>query len=76
LTDSGDAAVSRHPLVINTAHTAELGAAAQIERFIKQCSISILNIAGPRASGWPEAHEYAERTVRALLAMASVPEHR
>jgi hypothetical protein len=44
-------------------------AAAQITRFVEQRSIRTLNVAGPRASGWPQAHEYADGTVRALLAL-------
>lgn len=58
---------SRPHLVIDAAQTAEPEAAAQIAQFVEQRSIGILNVAGPRASGWPRAHNYAQRTIGALL---------
>ena len=54
-------------LVIDAEQTTEPEAAAQIARFVEQRSIARLNVAGPRASGWPRAHGYAERTIGALL---------
>lgn len=60
-------------LVIDTGQVTESDAALQIARFAEQHSIRTLNVAGPRASGWPRAHEYAERTIRALLALHRQP---
>ncbi len=54
--------------VIDAAQTAISDAAAQIARFVEQRSIRRLNVAGQRASGWPQAHRYAEATVRAMRA--------
>lgn len=54
-------------LVIDAARTAESEAASQVARFIEWRSIRTLNVAGPRATGWPQGHEYARRTIRALL---------
>lgn len=41
--------------------------AAQARAFIEAHAIARLNVAGPRASQWPGAHEYAHAAVRALL---------
>jgi Circularly permutated YpsA SLOG family len=60
-------------LVIDAARVVESDSAVQIARFVEQHSIRTLNVAGPRASGWSRAHEYAERTVRALLALRRLP---
>lgn len=60
-------------LVIDAARTAESDAAAQIARFVEQHLIRVLNVAGPRASGWPQAHEYAERTISALFVLRRQP---
>jgi hypothetical protein len=42
-------------------------AAAKLAAFIERHRLSVLNIAGPRASKWPEAWHYAHSTVRHLL---------
>ncbi len=61
--------LNRKPVfVIDVAQTARSDAAAQIVRFFQQRSIRRLNVAGQRASGWPQAHRYAEATVRAMRA--------
>jgi hypothetical protein len=54
-------------LLINAAQTAESDATSQIAYFIEQRSIRKLNVAGPRASGWAQGHQYAEGTIRGLL---------
>jgi Circularly permutated YpsA SLOG family len=56
-------------IVIDASQTAESDAAMQIARFVGHHSVRTLNVAGPRASGWPQAHEYAERTIGALIAL-------
>jgi len=56
-------------LVIDAAQHPASEAAAQIATFIERHSIRTLNVAGPRASTWSHAHEYAQRTVCGLLAL-------
>ncbi len=60
-------------LVIDAAETGEADAARLIARFIDEHDIRVLNIAGPRASLWPEAHAFATRTVRDLLGALNEP---
>jgi hypothetical protein len=61
----------RPALVIDAAQLSEQEAAEQIVRFIQQRSVRVLNVAGPRASGWPGGHAYSELTVRTLLCRLS-----
>jgi hypothetical protein len=42
-------------------------AAVKLAAFIERHRLSVLNVAGPRASKWPEAWHYAHSTVRHLL---------
>jgi hypothetical protein len=42
-------------------------AAVKLEAFIGHHRLAVLNIAGPRASKWPDAWRYAHSTVRHLL---------
>lgn len=42
-------------------------AAAELAAFITREDLSVLNIAGPRASKWPGAHAYAHETIRHLI---------
>jgi hypothetical protein len=42
-------------------------AARELAAFVAGHDISLLNIAGPRASKWPQAHAYAYATVMAIL---------
>lgn len=62
-------ALVKPALVIDAALRAEPEAAAQIAAFVEDRSVRILNVAGPRASTWPRSHEYAQRTIRELLAL-------
>jgi len=56
-------------LVIDATKTAESDVAAKIAQIVEEHSVGLLNVAGPRASGWPHAHEYARRTICALLGL-------
>jgi putative molybdenum carrier protein len=56
-------------LVINATKTAESDAAAKIAQIVEERSVSVLNVAGPRARGWLHAHEYARHTICALLGL-------
>lgn len=42
-------------------------AAHQLVAFVTSGEISVLNVAGPRASKWPEGHAYAYKTITRLL---------
>jgi predicted Rossmann-fold nucleotide-binding protein len=42
-------------------------AAREVRRFVAEHDVRRLNVAGPRASGWPEGADYARRAVTALL---------
>jgi len=48
-------------------------AARELLAFVAGNNISLLNVAGPRASKWPQAHQYAHSTVRNLLSAYSSP---
>ena len=45
-------------------------ASKKIEMFVNQNSISVLNIAGPRASGEPRAYGYAKKLIECFLGLA------
>lgn len=53
--------------LIDTTDVTTAAAAAQARRFVLEHSIRRLNVAGPRASNWANAHAYARAVVRALL---------
>jgi hypothetical protein len=54
-------------LLIDAATTAEANAVREMDGFILQHEIRILNVAGPRASDWLEGHGFAYRVVRDLV---------
>lgn len=54
-------------LVIDAAHSNGREAAEAIGAFIERENIAVLNVAGPRASKWPEAHDYAYAAISHLL---------
>lgn len=54
-------------LLIDAARTSSSEAAVEIRAFIAREDIAVLNVAGPRASKWPEAHDYAYAAVAHLL---------
>jgi hypothetical protein len=53
--------------LIDAAGIDAASAATEIARFVEANAICVLNVAGPRLSGWPEGHEFSLRTLRALL---------
>jgi hypothetical protein len=59
-------------LVIDAAQANTREAGAKISAFIEREAISVLNVAGPRASKWPEAQHYA----REALAVIATPRAR
>ena len=58
--------------VIDASTTAPAAAADLIGDFVARHGVAVLNIAGPRASKWPGAREYAHAVVARLL-QARVP---
>jgi Circularly permutated YpsA SLOG family len=53
--------------LIDASKLATENAARLITEFVRNNKISILNIAGPRQSEWPEAYDYASGAVEAFL---------
>jgi hypothetical protein len=54
-------------LVIDASARAPDAAAREIAAFVEREGVSVLNIAGPRASKWPRARDYAHDVVSCLL---------
>lgn len=53
--------------LVDAARTDPLSAALDLARFVDAHPVQMLNVAGPRLSGWPQGHEFALCTIRALL---------
>jgi len=53
--------------LIDAGSTAPRDAALKLAAFIERNRLSVLNIAGPRASKWPGARDHAYQTVTRLL---------
>ncbi len=45
----------------------ETSAAAAIIRFVDENGIKVLNVAGPRLSGWPQGHEYVKGAITEVI---------
>jgi hypothetical protein len=54
-------------LTIDASDVREEEAAEAVLRFVEAHRIAVLNVAGPRASGWREGSDYAERVIRELF---------
>jgi len=54
-------------LVIDASRSRPRESSDAVGAFIKKHGITVLNVAGPRASKWPGAHRYAQATVKHLL---------
>jgi hypothetical protein len=54
-------------VAIDAMHTDAEAAAVDIAAFIDTHAIRVLNVAGPRASGWPLGSDFAHHAIRALL---------
>jgi hypothetical protein len=55
-------------VVIDASKTLESEAAAELARFVDEHDIRVLNVAGPRSSGWRQGHAFAVGTVAVLIA--------
>ena len=56
---------------IDAARATPEQAAARIDAFVRKHDISVLNVAGPRASKQPAAHDYARATLALVIAAAT-----
>ena|ERR1700728_532492 len=54
-------------IVLDAKQNAESNAAAAIVRFADENHIGVLNVAGPRLSGWAQGQAFAERVVAELI---------
>lgn len=54
-------------IVLDAKQNAESNVVAAIVRFALENHIGVLNVAGPRLSGWAEGHAFADRVVRELI---------
>ena len=57
--------------LIDASHVSTEQAAQLISDFVRENKIDILNVAGPRASEWPEAYDYAFRALDIFLTRCS-----
>ena len=62
--------------LIDASRAAPPEAAARIVSFIAKNRISVLNVAGPRASKQPAAHEYARETMTLVIAAGRARDER
>jgi len=62
---------ARPYLVIDASLRAESAAAIEIASFVREHGIRILNVAGPRASEWSQAHQFAYEVILELLRQIS-----
>jgi len=53
--------------LIDASNVSTEKAAQLIADFVRETKIDILNVAGPRASEWPEGYDYAYRTLDSFL---------
>jgi hypothetical protein len=53
--------------LIGASNVSTQKAAQLIADFVRENKIDILNVAGPRASEWPEGYDYAYRTLDSFL---------
>ena len=53
--------------LIDASNVSTQKAAQLIADFVRENKIDILNVAGPRASEWPEGYDYAYRTLDSFL---------
>ena len=54
-------------VVVDASKTSESAAAAEIARFVEEQGIKVLNVAGPRLSGWRQGHGFAIEVVGELI---------
>jgi hypothetical protein len=57
-------------LLIDAAHSSVAQAAGEVAAFAARESVKVLNVAGPRASGWPQAQAYSQQVVGRFVSLA------
>jgi hypothetical protein len=60
-------------LVIDASKSSAPAAASTVLPWLHQHEIRVLNVAGPRRSGWSDGHDYARRVIGILLAHSRSP---
>jgi hypothetical protein len=58
---------SKPLLIVDRTKTSEAAAAPAIVEFVQANSIGVLNVAGPRSSGWAEGFEFALEVISRIL---------
>jgi Circularly permutated YpsA SLOG family len=58
-------------VVLDASQTTEPAAAAAIVHFVKENEIVVLNVAGPRLSGWPQGHAFALAVVGGVIGLVA-----
>jgi hypothetical protein len=62
-------------LILDARRTAEPAAAAASIEFVEENAIRVLNVAGPRSSGWPEGYGFALAVVAELIRKSRPDSH-
>jgi hypothetical protein len=60
-------------VALDATQISESAAAAAIVRFVEENEIQVLNVAGPRANGWPEGYAIALGVVGGVIGRWQVP---
>ena len=60
---------SKPRVVIDASKISESAAAAEIARFVEEHEIPVLNVAGPRLSGWRQGYTFAMVMVGEVIAL-------
>jgi hypothetical protein len=59
-------------IVLDAVQISTERATSAVLRFIEENEIEILNVGGPRASGWPEGYQFALAVVGGVIAQATL----
>ena len=54
-------------VVVDASKTSKSEAAVEIARFVEEQDIKVLNVSGPRLSGWAQGHGFAVGTVAEVV---------
>jgi hypothetical protein len=61
------ALLKRPYVLVNARRLAEAEAIAAVVAFVREHAIRTLNVAGPRASGWPRGHDFAFAVISGVV---------
>jgi hypothetical protein len=59
-------------IVLDAQEMTKLRAADAVARFVDEHGICVLNVAGPRLSGWPQGYAFALRVISAVISNLEV----